>query len=117
MEKRPEVMVELARERKPFEKVERSVVVSVFVVSEPNDAICEKRLVDDAVVAKKEVDVAPLWPMRKTVVEALLTASKRLPVPHVVSLLYGEVVPMPTLPVSKIDELLKVKVVPFHLGM
>ena len=44
----------------------------------------------------KLVVVAPLWPMEKTVELALVTASNKLPVPQVVSLLYGVVVPMPT---------------------
>jgi hypothetical protein len=65
MEKRPVVIVEDALERKPPEKVARPVCVSVPVcvvlpltVSEPRLAICEKRLVDDAVVEKKLVEVA-----------------------------------------------------------
>ena len=54
----------------------------------------------------KLVVVAPDCPMENTVVEAFVTASKRLPVPHRVSLEYGEVVPMPTVPdvARKIEE-------------
>jgi hypothetical protein len=44
----------------------------------------------------KPVVVAPLCPMEKTVVEALVTASKREPEPQVVSRPYGVVVPIPT---------------------
>src|SRR3989344_7677710 len=75
------------------------LVVALPRVPVPKLKLVEKRFVLDAVVAKKAVDVAPPCPIEKTVVEALGTASKRLPVPHVVSLLYGGVVPMPTLPV------------------
>ena len=95
--KSPLVIVEEALERKPLVKVVKPLMPSV-----PRVAICEKRFVDDAVVAKKAVDVAPPCPIENTVVEALVTASKSEPVPHVVSLLYGEVVPMPTLPEESI---------------
>src|SRR3989338_856116 len=82
--------------------------------SVPRVAACEKRFVLDAVVAKKAVDVAPPCPIEKTVVDALVTASKSEPVPHVVSLLYGEVVPMPTLPVvaRKMEEVARRVLVP-----
>ena len=91
--KSPLVIVEEALERKPLVKVVKPLMPSV-----PRVAICEKRFVDDAVVAKKAVDVAPPCPIENTVVDAFVTASNKLPVPHVVSLLYGVVVPMPTLP-------------------
>src|SRR3989338_7009660 len=93
IEKSPLVMVEEALERKPLVKVVKPLMPSV-----PRVAICEKRFVLDAVVAKKAVEVAPFCPIENTVVDALVTASNRLPVPHAVSLLYGVVVPMPTLP-------------------
>src|SRR3989338_3037712 len=97
--KRPEVIVDEALERKPLVKVVRPVyVLTPLMVREPRVAACEKRLVLDAVVAKKAVDVAPPCPIENTVVDAFVTASNKLPVPHVVSLLYGVVVPMPTLP-------------------
>ena len=97
--KSPLVMVEEALERKPLANVVRPVyVLTPLMVREPRVAACEKRLVDDAVVAKKAVDVAPPCPMENTVVDAFVTASNKLPVPHVVSLLYGVDVPMPMLP-------------------
>ena len=89
--KRPLVIVEEALERKPFMKVVRPLALKT-----PKVAVCENRLVELAVVEKKAVDVAPPWPIENTVVDALVTASNRLPVPQVVSLLYGVVVPMPT---------------------
>ncbi len=46
------------------------------------------------------VVVAPPCPMEKTVVELLVTASKREPVPHEVSFEYGVVVPMPKFPTA-----------------
>ena len=104
IENNPDVMVEEALDIKPLVNVARPVcvrvelTVRVFAVREPMAAVCAKRFVDDAVVAKKAVDVAPPCPMENTVVEAFVTASKSEPVPHVTSLLYGVVVPMPTLP-------------------
>ena len=75
------------------------VTASAFPkVRVPRAALWEKRFVLDAVVAKKAVEVAPPCPIENTVVDALVTASNKLPVPHVVSLLYGVEVPMPTLP-------------------
>src|ERR1700686_849053 len=57
-EKSPEVIVELASERKPLVKVARPVWVTVpFTVSEPNVAVCAKRFVELAVVEKKLVVV------------------------------------------------------------
>src|SRR3989344_4304095 len=107
--KSPLVIVEEALERKPLVKVVKPLMPSV-----PKFAICEKRFVDDAVVAKKAVDVAPPCPIEKTVVLAFVTASKSEPVPHVASLLYGEVVPMPTLPLvaKKIEEVARRVFVP-----
>src|SRR3989338_5325418 len=108
IENNPDVMVEEALERKPFVNVARPVCVSVPVcvvlpetVSEPSVASCEKRFVDDAVVENRDVEVAPPCPIENTVVLAFVTASNKLSVPHVASLLYGEVVPMPTLPVLR----------------
>jgi hypothetical protein len=103
IERRPLVMVEEAFERKPLVKVARPVWrvelrVRVFPVRAPIVAVCEKRFVLLAIVEKRAVVVAPPCPMENTVVDAFVTASKRLPVPHAVSLLYGEVVPMPRLP-------------------
>ena len=82
--------------------------------SVPRVAACEKIFVDDAVVAKKAVDVAPPCPIENTVVDALVTASKSEPVPHVVSLLYGEVVPSPMFPdvARKIEEVARRVFVP-----
>src|SRR3989338_5098424 len=99
MLKRPLVMVDEALEMKPLVNVARPVCVRVpRTESVPSDAVCAKRFVLDAVVEKSVVVVAPFCPMRNTDFEALFTASKRFPVPHVVNLLYGVVVPMPTLP-------------------
>src|SRR3989338_4469985 len=99
MEKRPFVMVDEAFEMKPLVKVARPVCVRVpRTESVPSDAVCAKRFVLDAVVENKLVVVAPFCPIRNTDVEALFTASKRFSVPHVVNLLYGVVVPIPTLP-------------------
>src|SRR3989344_1038819 len=92
MEKSPLVIVEDALERKPFTNV------AEFAERTPKVAEVENKFVLLAVVAKKEVEVAPPCPIENTVVDALVTASNRLPVPHAVSLLYGVVVPMPTLP-------------------
>src|SRR3989338_11134728 len=97
--KSPLVMVEEALERKPLANVVRPVyVLTPLMVREPRVAACEKRLVLDAVVENRDVEVAPPCPIENTVVLAFVTASKSEPVPHVASLLYGEVVPMPTLP-------------------
>ena len=46
------------------------------------------------------VVVAPFCPIENTVVDALVTASKRLPVPQVVSLEYEVEVPMLMLPIA-----------------
>ena len=95
----PLVIVEEAVERNPLLKVARSDWENAPATeSVPKVAEEEKRFVLLAVVAKKEVEVAPPCPIENTVVDALVTASNRLPVPHAVSLLYGVVVPMPTLP-------------------
>src|SRR3989344_7858966 len=99
MENNPAVIVDDALEMNPLANVVRPVyVLTPLMVREPRVAACEKRLVELAVVAKKAVDVAPPCPLENTVVLAFVTASKSEPVPHVTSLLYGEVVPMPTLP-------------------
>ena len=69
--------------------------------------------------------VEPVFDTRKSVVVALPVEeaiSKRLRLvsntfAKILSLAFGVVVPMPTaVPVSKMEELLKEKVVPFHFG-
>ena len=94
--KSPLVTVEEALERKPFTNV------AEFAERTPKVAEEENKFVLLAVVENRLVVVAPPCPMENTVVEALVTASNKLPVPHAVSLLYGVVVPMPTLPPSRI---------------
>ena len=104
IENNPDVMVEEALDIKPLVNVARPVcvrvelTVRVFAVREPMVAFAENRPVDDAVVAKKAVDVAPPCPIENTVVEALVTASNKLPVPHVVSFEYVVLVPILTSP-------------------
>mgnify|MGYP003394462187 CR=1 FL=1 len=65
IENKPEVIVDDAFERKPFVNVARPVcksvpvwVVSPRTESEPSCANCEKRFVEEAVVAKMLVEVA-----------------------------------------------------------
>ncbi len=118
---REEVAVEYTTPELPARRPEREVARVVWPVTAsvfprvrvPRDAVWEKRFVDDAVVAKKAVEVAPPCPIENTVVDAFVTASNKLPVPHVVSLLYGVEVPMPTREpvVRKIDDV-AVSVVP-----
>ena len=99
MENNPAVIVDDALEMNPLAKVVRpGYVLTPLMVREPRVAACEKRLVLDAVVENRDVEVAPPCPIENTVVLAFVTASKSEPVPHVASLLYGEVVPIPTLP-------------------
>src|SRR3989344_627996 len=74
------------------------LVVALPRVPVPKLKFVENRFVELAVVENRDVEVAPPCPIEKTVVLAFVTASNKLPVPHVVSLLYGVVVPMPTLP-------------------
>lgn len=73
--------------------------LNAFKVSEPSCAILANRFVELAVVAKRLVVVAPLCPIVNTVVDALVTASNKIPDPHVVSFAYGVVVPIPALSV------------------
>src|SRR3989338_8073263 len=74
------------------------LVVALPRVPVPKLKLVENRFVELAVVENRDVDVAPPCPIENTVVLAFVTASKSEPVPHVTSLLYGEVVPSPTLP-------------------
>ena len=118
MENKPLVIVDDASERKPFVKVTRPVcAVLPDTASEPNCAELEKRFVDDAVVAKKDVLVAEVVvefeavkfcrvvePMTSRVDVAVIAPPKN-PVPLTYEFpctanrAEGLVVPMPTKPV------------------
>src|SRR3989338_6141715 len=90
MENNPAVIVDDALEMNPLANVARPVyVLTPLMVREPRVAACEKRFVDDAVVENRDVEVAPPCPIENTVVLAFVTASNKLSVPHVASLLYG----------------------------
>lgn len=87
-------MAQLCNESKPMELL---VIHWLPACASPDTT----RFVVEAVPeTDNAVVVAPPCPILKIVDEELLTASNRLSVPQVVNLLYGVVVPMPTLPVE-----------------
>ena len=90
------------------------LVVALPRVPVPKLKLVENRFVELAVVENRDVEVAPPCPIEKTVVLAFVTASKSEPVPHVASLLYGEVVPSPMFPdvARKIEEVARRVFVP-----
>ena len=103
IEKSPVVMVEEAFERKPLPKVARPVRFEVpEVVNVPMFADCAKRLVEEAMVEKKLVEVAfarVVLPATERVPVAVRFAEVRLPLkkplPATESIAKGEVVPIP----------------------
>lgn len=109
--------VEEACETKPPTSVERPRLLNTCVVSEPSDAVCAKRLVEDATVEKRFVEVAlarvvlPVTESEPRVerpvtfrVEVAVIAPPKNDVPEVYwlpctpSVCVGDVVPMPMLP-------------------